>query len=199
MPRVDLFHATGNTNDMSSLELKSRYHQVLIGEKDRSKTAWSTTFGVYRFKVMPFGLRNAGNFSAPDGQNMDDTFVPFVACLYKRLCAAIKSIQGPLSRWDSSSSICKSSAFELTVMHVTFVSDRWSSSVISSTTADNVKVIVELPVTLTPKQLISFLQTCSGFRRFILNFAKVTEPLSQLTKKKIGWIWGDEQAQKFQD
>ena len=45
------------------------------------------------------------------------------------------------------------------------------------------------------KQLISFLQTCSWFRRFIPQFAEVAKPLSNLTKKKAVWRWSaDEQA-----
>ena len=39
------------------------------------------------------------------------------------------------------------------------------------------------------KQLISFLQTCSWFRRFIPQFAEVAKPVSNLTKKKAVWRW----------
>ena len=33
--------------------------QVEISEQDRQKTAFCTTEGLYKFKVMPFGLCNA--------------------------------------------------------------------------------------------------------------------------------------------
>ena len=45
---------------------------------------------------------------------------------------------------------------------------------------------------------MSFLQTCSWFRRFIPNFAEVAKPLSNLTKKKVNWIWGKPEKDAFE-
>ena len=47
------------------------------------------------------------------------------------------------------------------------------------------------------KQLISFLQICSWFRRFIPQFAEVAKPLSNLTKKKTVWRWSADELASF--
>ena len=41
------------------LDLTSGYHQILISEEDRPKTAFRTPFGHFQFKVLIEGLTNA--------------------------------------------------------------------------------------------------------------------------------------------
>lgn len=47
------------------------------------------------------------------------------------------------------------------------------------------------------KQLLSFIQTCSWYRRFIADFAKTIQPLTNLTKKNVKWQWSQLEQQTF--
>ena len=37
------------------------YHQISLAAEDQEKTAFVTSVGNYHYKVMPFGLKNAGS------------------------------------------------------------------------------------------------------------------------------------------
>ncbi|GBM11125.1 Retrovirus-related Pol polyprotein from transposon 17.6 [Araneus ventricosus] len=60
LPRMDdLLQSAKHTTFMSTINLKSGYHQINVHPADRDKTAFVCPFGTFRFKRMPFGLRNA--------------------------------------------------------------------------------------------------------------------------------------------
>lgn len=60
MPRIDeLLHSAKQTKYMTTLDLRAGYYQVRVRDVDRDKTAFTTPFGIYRFKRMSFGLKNA--------------------------------------------------------------------------------------------------------------------------------------------
>ncbi|CAG9132917.1 unnamed protein product [Plutella xylostella] len=60
IPRLDdLLHEAKPALYMSALDLKAGYWQVEVRKEDREKTGFITPFGIYIFKRMPFGLRNA--------------------------------------------------------------------------------------------------------------------------------------------
>ena len=43
----------------TKLDLKNGYHLVSMAEEDEEKTAFRTRFGLYHWRVIPFGLCNA--------------------------------------------------------------------------------------------------------------------------------------------
>ena len=44
----------------SFVDCYAGYHQILMDEKDAEKTDFITPWGVYHYRVMPFGLKNVG-------------------------------------------------------------------------------------------------------------------------------------------
>ena len=60
LPRIDDTLSTlAGSECFTTLDLVSGFWQVEVAEKDRAKTAFCMTEGLFEFKVMPFGLCNA--------------------------------------------------------------------------------------------------------------------------------------------
>ena len=61
LPHIDrLVDATAGHELLSFMDAFSRYNQILMHPDDQEKTAFITERGIYCYKVMPFGLKNAG-------------------------------------------------------------------------------------------------------------------------------------------
>ena len=60
LPQIDtLMDQTGTAQYFSTIDLRSGLHQMLIAEKDISKTALTTRYGHYEYTAVPFVLTNA--------------------------------------------------------------------------------------------------------------------------------------------
>ena len=61
MPKIDqLVHSTAGYRRMSFLDAYRGYHQVAMNPADEEKTSFITPLGLYCYRFMQFGLRNAG-------------------------------------------------------------------------------------------------------------------------------------------
>ena len=60
MPRIDdLIDRLGKARYISTLDLTRGYWQVPMAKASRHLTAFTTPFGLFQFRVMPFGLQGA--------------------------------------------------------------------------------------------------------------------------------------------
>ena len=60
LPRIDqLVDSTAGHKLLTFMDAFSGYNQIKMDEEDQEKTSFITSQGLYCYKVMPFGLKNA--------------------------------------------------------------------------------------------------------------------------------------------
>ena len=60
LPRIDdLIDKVGQTNYITNIDLLKGYYQIPLTEKAQQISAFITPFGLFQYRVMPFGMRNA--------------------------------------------------------------------------------------------------------------------------------------------
>ena len=61
LPHIDMIIDSAASSAMSSfIDGFSGYNQIMMAVMDKIKTTFITEWGTYCYKVMPFGLKNAG-------------------------------------------------------------------------------------------------------------------------------------------
>ena len=61
LPRIDqLVDSTARHQLLTFVDVFSRYNQIKMDEANQKKTSFVTSQGLFCYKVMPFGLKNAG-------------------------------------------------------------------------------------------------------------------------------------------
>jgi hypothetical protein len=61
LPRIDqIVDSTSGYEALSFLDAYSGYHQIAMKESDQLATSFVTSFRIYCYVTMPFGLKNVG-------------------------------------------------------------------------------------------------------------------------------------------
>ena len=206
LPRMDdLLHDAKHTVYMSTIDLKSGYHQVNVHAQDRDKTAFVCPFGTFRFKRMPFGLRNA---PATFQRLMDNfrrglphikilIYLDDIIVLSTSFEQNLKDLQAVLVRLKKFNLTANREKCHFTCSRVKYLG-LWITQEGVEVGPGKISSILDIPPPKNVKQVQSFLQTCSWYRKFIPSFAEVSRPLSNLTKKKTPWTWGEGEQKAFE-
>ena len=206
LPRIDeLMEWLGQARVFTKLDLASGYHQIAVKEADIHKTAFRTNRGQYEFIVMPFGVTNAPSTFQRLMNNifggeinhfilvyLDDilVFSRTVEEHWQHLRIALQRLReaklyGRIHKCDFLQNQTEYLGFDI-------------SSEGIKTSPGKVQTIAEWPQPSNVKDVRSFLGLASYYRRFVRGFSSIAKPLTDLTKDRIPWLWGEAQERAFQ-
>lgn len=185
----------GKSKFFSTLDLKSGYHQILLAEKDRRKTAFSVNNGKYEFCRLPFGLKNAPSIFQ---RTIDDVLREDIG----KICQVymddiinfspdershlehIDKVLDKIGKAGMRISVKKSRFFRTEIEFLGFIVTTEGIK----TCPNKVKDIEQFRVPQNLKNLRSFLGLSGFYRRFIRDYAKVAKPLTRYLQGDNGHV-----------
>ena len=205
LPRIDdLIDTVGNATWFSSLDLASGYWQVQVHPADVPKTAFTTKYGLFEFKVMPFGLCNApATFQRLMDHVLGDINRKFALVYIDDIIIFSQTFEEHLAHIEEVMKRIKAAGLRLNFEKCEFVS-RYTTFLGHIIGKDgvkpdptNIEKIKNHAVPVNVTQLKGFLGLAGYYRKFIRGFSSLAEPLNQLMRKDEPYIWLEPQQKAF--
>ena len=207
MPRVeDAMDSLTGAVWFSTLDLFSGYHQLPLTKESREKTAFVTGFGLYQYKVLPFGLHCAPAkfqrainriFSRLNWKTvfiyLDDIIV--FAKDFEEHCSRLREVMETIKFHNLKLHPKKCFFFQKEVEYLGHILSKDGIQPMPS----KVEKVMKFPTPETRKQLRGFLGLANYYRSFIKGFSLIAQPLYKSLKgdDKLPFSWEEEQTKAF--
>lgn len=205
IPSVDeLLVKIANGQYFTKIDLSKGYWQVKIANEDKPKTAFITQSGLYQFNMMPFGLINAPALFTRmmrrvlDGIQNVVNYIDDILIYTETFEHHLKVLEIIMHRLREVSLHARPTKCFAGYTSLEFLGFTVGPLKLLQPTSDKVNKILEVSRPCTKKQVRSFLGMVGYYRRFVPNFATISAPLSDLTRKgkpnKVEWENAQETA-----
>ena len=198
----------GTAKIFTTLDLKHGYWQIPLTERAKPYTAFATPDGgLYQWRVMPFGLKNApgrfNNFITQEVlsgymnefvRSYLDDFVIY-SSTWEEHFAHLSKVFERLRVYQLTCSIkkCFFGKQELEFLGHIITSEG------NEAKPEHVHAIVNSPPPRNRKELRQFLGTCEWLREFIPKFSIIALPLTALLSSTRAWRWTDDSQSAFDE
>jgi len=197
LPRIsDLLNSLGQATYISSLDLASAYHQCQIRPCDREKTAFTVKNSKYEFHRVPFGLQSSPAFFARViNQILFDVLGPNCLAYMDDLLLFsttaeqhLETLRRVLHRLSDAQIKLKIEKCKFFASSVKFLGYQVTKEGMQMND-EKLKAIKNMATPTNKRQLQAFLGVLNYYRIFVHRFSIIAEPLYELLRKNVPFVW----------
>ena len=201
IPRIaDCIDQIGNAKFVSTFDMLKGYWQVPLTQRAREISAFVTPSGLYQYKVMPFGMKNApATFQRMVNKLVRDIdgcegYIDDVVIFSDNWSDHIRQIERFFQ-------IMREAKLTINLMKIEFgkATVKYLGHIVGQGQVRpldaKIQTIVKYPT--SRKELARFLGMAGYYRNFCLNFSEIAAPLTNLLSKKVKFVWTDDCQQAF--
>ena len=198
IPRIaDCIDQIGNAKFVSTFDMLKGYWQVPLTQRAREISAFVTPSGLYQYKVMPFGMKNApATFQRMVNKLVRDIdgcegYIDDVVIFSDNWSDHIRQIKRFFQIMREAKltiNLMKSEFGKATVKYLGHIVGQGQVRPLDA----KIQTIVKYPIPTSRKELARFLGMAGYYRNFCLNFSEIAAPLTNLLSKKVKFVWTDD-------
>jgi len=192
---IDLVDSMGNKRVFTKMDLQWGYNNVRIKEGDEWKAAFTTHVGSYEPVVMFFGMKNSpATFQGMMNKILRDminegkvaAFVDIMLIGTETEEGHDELVKEVLKRLEENDLYMKPEKCAWKVQKVNFLGVVMGEEKIEME-EDKAAGVLNWPTPKTVRDVRKFLGLANYYRRFVKDFAKLVQPLNNLTRKEEKW------------
>lgn len=187
----------------TKIDMRDGYHHLRIKEGDEHKTAFLTEFGLYEWKVMCFGLKNApAEFARFMNRNLHDYINDFVAVYFDDIIIFSDDLT---THWQQVRKVLerlRKKKVNLKLKKCVFASTEvpYLGHIINGDTSrmqeEKLRAILEWPTPAKTKDIEGFRGLAGYYRQYIDKFSDRMMPLNERIRTRT-FQWGEEEERAF--
>ncbi len=188
----DTIDKIGGKKYYISIDLVSRYWQVKINENSQDITAFIILWGLYQFKIMPFGLTNVpATFQKLMNYILHDYLNDFVVVYLDDILVCSDTFKEHLNhlrkvfiKLRETNLIIKLKKYKFGQRKIKFLGYTIGIDGLR-TNPENINKIINYSVPTDVTGVRKFMGLCNYYWKFIKDLLKLSKPLRQLLKKDV--------------
>ncbi len=197
--------AFGKSRHFSVFDLSQGYHQLLLSQESRAKTAFSNRYSKYQYVRLPMGLRNSSHtFQLAMFLALGDLVGKILFLYMDDIIVFSNTIPEHLERLQILFARLRKEHLQLAPDKCEFLKTqiKFLGYIITDhgmyPNPEKVQAIAAIPPPKNARAIKSFLGMCAYYARFIPAYSQRTAVMTNLLKKNIKFKWSEECQQAFE-